>query len=697
MENSFKKFKKALSENSDDYFRDFTEDMPGGFFAYRADKSEEVLYLNKAALGIFGCETLHEFAELTGNSFRGMVHPDDIDNVEKSIAEQIRTNTEKTDYVEYRIKQKDGSTRWISDYGRFIHTETLGDIFYVFIVDDTERMKKRMERLERSNNALMRISARESQYRKAILYDALFFYEVNLTENSFVSNVVQNGGDVVFPILDILRAKSGLDDTSFTDFIEDASQFIEPDDKREYLNFFSRERLIKCCENGELEQIYERNATDKFGKSRLLHYVILLGKNTVGGETVALITVKDITEQAERRRLLNDTLLQAQAAVIAKSTFLANMSHDIKTPLNAILGFVDLIKMHIGDDEKTEEYLEKIRVSGNQLLTIVSEALEVTRTESGKAVLAETEGSLIEMLDDTEKKVMPEMETKNLRFKVDKSGIIHSNVAADFMRLTEVLVQLLDNAVKYTEEGGFVYLRAEEQQHSDGYGKYVFTVEDTGIGISEKFMEHLFEPFMRENNTTQSGILGSGLGMTVVKNLVDLMGGNISVMSRRGEGSRFTVTVTLKQLENSSGIAAAKSPNASLSTDGLCILLVEDNEINSEIAEELLIEEGFIVETASDGDIAVKKILESDPDHFDLILMDIQMPRMNGYDATRAIRSLKGGRGDIPIIALSANTYAEDRKKAIESGMDAHAPKPLNMEYLLSLITDVLDRRANGG
>lgn len=168
-------------------------------------------------------------------------------------------------------------------------------------------------------------------------------------------------------------------------------------------------------------------------------------------------------------------------------------------------------------------------------------------------------------------------------------------------------------------------------------------------------------------------------------------------MSRRGEGSRFTVTVTLKQLENSSGIAAAKSPNASLSTDGLCILLVEDNEINSEIAEELLIEEGFIVETASDGDIAVKKILESDPDHFDLILMDIQMPRMNGYDATRAIRSLKGGRGDIPIIALSANTYAEDRKKAIESGMDAHAPKPLNMEYLLSLITDVLDRRANGG
>lgn len=694
MENSFQKFKKALSENSDDFFRDFTEDMPGGFFAYRADESEEVLYLNRAALRIFGCKTLGEFAELTGNSFRGMVHPDDIDNVEKSIAEQIRASAEKTDYVEYRIKQKDGSTRWISDYGRFIHTETLGDIFYVFIVDDTDRMKKRMERLERSNNALLQITARESRYRKAILYDALFFYEVNLTENKFVSNVVQNGGDIVFPIVDLLSAKNGIDDFSYAEFIKEASQYIAPDEKWEYLEFFDRERLIKCCEDGELEQIYERNAVDKFGKSRLLHYVVLLGKNAVGGEAVALITIKDITEQTERRQLLNETLRQAQAAAIAKSTFLSNMSHDIKTPLNAILGFVDLIKVHIGDVEKTEEYLEKIRASGNQLLTIVSEALEVTRTESGKAELAEIEGSLIEMLDDTEKAVLPEMETKNLHFKVDKSRLFHSNVLADFTRLTEVLVQLLDNAVKYTEDGGYVWLRAEERQHSDGYGKYVFTVEDTGIGISEKFMEHLYEPFMRENNTTQSGILGSGLGMTVVKNLVDLMGGTISAISRRGEGSRFTVTVTLKQLESSA--APSKPSGNTVSTDGLCILLVEDNEINSEIAEELLAEEGFIVETASDGDIAVKKILESDPDHFDLILMDIQMPRMNGYDATRAIRSLRDRRSEIPIIALSANTYAEDRKKAIESGMDAHAPKPLNMENLLSLIADVLDRKVNG-
>ena len=420
--------------------------------------------------------------------------------------------------------------------------------------------------------------------------------------------------------------------------------------------------------------------------------MVLLGKSVADDTTGALIMVKDITEQSDRRKLLNDTLRQAQAAAIAKSTFLANMSHDIKTPLNAILGFTDLIKMHVGDRGKTEEYLEKIRVSGNQLLTIVSEALEVTRMESGKAALAETEGSLVEMLDETEKTVLPEIHTKDLHFKIDMSRVIHPNVLADFTRLTEVLVQLLDNAAKYTENGGYVSLRAEEQQQTDGYGKYVFTVEDTGIGISEEFMERLFEPFARENNTTQSGVLGSGLGMTVVKNLVDLMGGEISVMSRQGEGSRFTVTVTLKQLESAVSPAAVKL-SVPVSFEGLRVLLVEDNDINSEIAEELLTEEGFIVETASDGDVAVEMVTEADAGYFDMILMDIQMPRMNGYEATRAIRALKGARADIPIIALSANTYAEDRKKAIESGMDAHAPKPLNMEYLLSLIADVLYRR----
>lgn len=693
MEDSSKFFLKALMEDSDGFFLDFVEQMPGGFFAYRADESEEILHLNRAALKIFGCETSEEFVGLTGNTFRGMVHPDDIDNVEKSIAEQIAVNADKTDYVEYRIKQKDGSTRWISDYGRFIHTESLGDIFYVFIFDDTDRLMKRMERLERANEALMKISARESQYRKAILYDALFFYEVSLSENRFITAVTQAGGNDIFPVSDIIRSQGNFENTGYTDFINIASEIVSPADRDEYLEFFDLGRLLKCCENGELEQVYERQTADKFGKDHLLHYVILLGKSAAEGTAGALITIKDVTEQADRRRLLNDTLRQAQTAAIAKNTFLANMSHDIKTPLNAILGFADLIKMNIGDRKKTEEYTEKICSSGNQLLTLVSEALEVTRMEAGKASLAETKGSLADMIGEIEKTMTPVINSKSLRFIIDSDYLIHPNVLADFTRLTEVFVQLLDNAAKYTENGGYVIFRAEERMSGDGYGKYVFTVEDTGSGISEEFMDHIFEPFARENNTTKSGVLGSGLGMTVVKNIIDLMGGEISVMSRKDEGSRFVVTVTLKQLENTESRAGTMS-SAPVSLEGLRVLLVEDNEINCEIAKELLTAEDFVVETASDGDVAVEMVRGAGAEYYDVILMDIQMPRMDGYEATHAIRELGGDYAYIPIIALSANTYAEDKKKAIESGMDAHAPKPLNMQYLMSLIADVLKHKA---
>lgn len=691
MNSSFNEFTRAISEGSEDFFRDFVEEMPGGFFVYRADESEEVLFLNRAALSIFGCSTAEEFKALTGNTFRGMVHPDDVEDVEKSIERQIADTKDNTDYVEYRIKQKDGSTRMIADYGRYISTDKLGDIFYVFIADDTERMKRRMERLEKANDTLLRLSAREGQYRKAILYDALFFYEVSLTDDKIITAVAQAHGEGVYPVSEILNDKSELDGTRYGDFVRRASKLIDPGELAEYLDFFDRERLIKCCENGELEQTYDRRVTDKLGGTRLMHYVVLLGKSTADGETGALILVKDVTEQNQRRRLLRESLQQAQAAAIAKSTFLSNMSHDIKTPLNAILGFVDLIKLHLGDKDKTEEYLEKIRVSGNQLLTIASEALEVTRMESGKAVLAETDGDLGEMLDDIGKTVFPEMRARQLCFTLDKSPISHPAVLADFTRIKEILVQLLDNAAKYTDRGGRVTLRAEEQPQTDGYGKYGFIVEDNGSGISEEFMERLFEPFARENNTTKSGVPGSGLGMTVVKSLVDLMDGDISVESAVGAGSRFTVTVVLKQTEN--GAASPAKTGRPVSLKGKRILLVEDNEINSEIAEALLTEEGFLVEAAPDGDVAVETIKNADAGYFDLVLMDIQMPRMNGYDATRAIRALDSRRADIPIIALSANTYAEDRKRSIESGMDAHAPKPIDMAQLLALITTVLEHK----
>lgn len=688
MEDSIRKKIEVPDGGSADILRDFVEQMPGGFFVYRANGNEEILHVNKALLGIFGCESFEEFARLTGNSFRGMVHADDLDRVEKSIAVQVAENNGKLDYVEYRINHKDGAEHWVVDYGHYVRTD-IGNIFYVFIVDNTERMKKRMSDLETINNELVRISARESQYRKAILYDALFFFEISLSEDKFITAVTQTHDGQMFDVFDSISSSG---ETRFSEFISFSSKRINQNEPNEYRGFFDIKRLMSCFDNGELEQTYDSWAMDSLGRKRLLHYVVLLGENGDGCVT-ALVMAKDITEQIERQKLLQVSLRQAQAANIAKSTFLSNMSHDIRTPLNAILGFTDLIRMHIDEQEKTADYLEKIKISGNQLLTIVNEALEVTRMESGKAVLAETECHLVDLLAEVEKAVLPEMSAKSLRFTVDKSSVTHFSVYVDIIRTKEILCQLLDNAAKYTDPHGSVTLTVREESMVGGYGKYSFEVEDNGIGISDEFMEHMFEPFSREKNTTKSGVLGSGLGLAVVRSLVDLMDGSIDIKSKLGEGSRFTVTIVLKQLEKDVEILSA-TPSESIVLKGKRILLVEDNEINSEIAQALLAEEGFIVEAASDGDVAVEMIRDHDAGYYDFVLMDIQMPRMDGYEATRAIRALEDkNRAGVPIIALSANTYAEDRKRSIEAGMDGHSPKPIDMVSLQALIAEVLEKK----
>lgn len=687
MEDSINELMRIAGTSSAEFFRDFVEEMPGGFFIYRADGNEDILHVNRALLKIFGCDSTEEFSVLTGNSFKGMVHKEDLERVEKSIAFQVSNNKDHLDYVEYRINRKDGSERWVEDYGHFVRTE-LGGIFYVFIVDNTDRMKKRMSDLETINNELVRISARESQYRKAILYDALFFFEISLTEDKFITAVTQTHDGQMFDVFDSVSSSG---ETRFSDFINFSSKRINQSEPNEYKSFFDIKRLMGCFDNGELEQTYDSWAMDSLGRKRLLHYVVLLGEN-VDGCVTALVMAKDITEQIERQKLLQVSLRQAQAANIAKSTFLSNMSHDIRTPLNAILGFTDLIRMHIDEQDKTADYLEKIKLSGNQLLTIVNEALEVTRMESGKAVLAETECHLVDLLAEVEKAVLPQMSAKSLRFTVDKSSVTHFSVYVDIIRTKEILCQLLDNAAKYTGTHGRVSLTVREESVSGGYGKYIFEVEDNGIGISEEFMEHMFEPFTRENNTTKSGVPGSGLGMAVVRSLVDLMDGSIDVKSKPGEGSKFTVTLVLKQLEKDIG-ALSEAPHEPIVLKGRRLLLVEDNEINSEIAQALLSEEGFVVEAASDGDVAVEMIKDREADYYDLVLMDIQMPRMNGYEASRAIRALGGQRADVPIIALSANTYAEDQKKSIEAGMDGHSPKPIDMVSLQALIKEVLERK----
>ena len=285
------------------------------------------------------------------------------------------------------------------------------------------------------------------------------------------------------------------------------------------------------------------------------------------------------------------------------------------------------------------------------------------------------------------------VEKKKLDFCVDCTDIRHRRIYADAVRLKEIIAQLLDNAVKYTDSGGYVRLTVREENSAPkGYAQYVFIVQDNGVGISGEFRENMFQAFARERNTTMSRVLGSGLGLTVVKTYVDMMEGTVNVESSVGEGSVFTVKI-LFRLDEEAPIQKASQMQAldRLSLVGKRILLVEDNELNAEITEELLTQSGFVIETAMNGEKALEKVGKSEPGYYSAVLMDIQMPVMDGYEATRRIRKLENrALANVPIIALSANAFPEDQQKSIESGMDAHFSKPIEIDGLIDLLCRVL-------
>ena len=334
-----------------------TEGMPGGFFIYHADGYEELIYINSAVLRIFGCETEEEFRELTGFTFKGMVYHEDLEEIENSISQQITNSVYDLDYVEYRIVQKDGSLRWIEDYGHFMHTEAYGDIFYVFIEDATERLKKRMTELEKINDELRNTYARESQYRKAILYDADIFLEINLTKNEFICASVQEANGQVHDLFGYMGIQPF---EKYSDYIDFLKNNIDICGEESFGTFFNRERLIQCHDNGELEQTHDSWVIDALGRKRLCHFIFLLGKNEYTDDIITLSIAKDVTEQMERQNLLKSALQQAQNANIARNTFLFNMSHDIRTPLNAIIGYTELARSHKTEPDKIDYYMNKI-------------------------------------------------------------------------------------------------------------------------------------------------------------------------------------------------------------------------------------------------------------------------------------------------------------------------------------------------
>lgn len=405
-----------------------------------------------------------------------------------------------------------------------------------------------------------------------------------------------------------------------------------------------------------------------------------------------IILFRNITaeksKEIEANKKLSMALSAARNASQAKSTFLFNMSHDIRTPMNAVMGFTAMAKKHMDSPEMIKRYLDKIDIAGKQLLSLVNQVLEMSSIESGKIILSEQKCNLENLIKALSTTYGSHAESKGILFTATILNVEHPCVLIDEDRVNQIAANIIGNAIKYTNENGTIMCTLQEQQcDKAGYGLYTIVVEDTGIGMSSEFLEHIYDEFARERSSTVSRIQGTGLGMTIVKKLTDLMGGTINIESKKGQGTKITVVLPMKWCNTLKSESTEQKTITTNPLKGMKVLLVEDNEMNREIAVELLTESGLVVDTANDGDVAVNIIRKASPNEYELILMDVQMPRMSGYDATKEIRKLKDPqKSNIPIIAMTANAFEEDKKNALDAGMNGHLSKPIDVQKLIQTL-----------
>ncbi len=395
-----------------------------------------------------------------------------------------------------------------------------------------------------------------------------------------------------------------------------------------------------------------------------------------------------------RQKQMELQKIQAEQNSQAKSAFLSNMSHDIRTPMNAIIGYTNLAKREETGLSEMREYLDKIEGSSRHLLALINDVLEMSRIESGKMELEETDTDLGKMMEEIHDMFSTQMREKKIHFSVKESNLTDRVVKCDKNRLNRVLLNLISNAYKFTPEGGTILVEfSQKEKIENGRTLYGILVKDSGIGMTKEFAAKVFEAFERERTSTVSGIQGTGLGMAITKNIIDLMGGDITVHTAPGKGTEFRVELPLEAGEESMTEENTKMPEETsekVDFSSIRLLLVEDNEINMEIAEMLLEDMGFKIETAVNGQEAVEKVEASGQGYYDAVLMDIQMPVMNGYDATKKIRSLPDPEvSSIPVIAMTADAFREDVQKAMEVGMNAHISKPIDVDLLSKVLTNL--------
>lgn len=529
-------------------------------------------------------------------------------------------------------------------------------------------------RIEKEKEAERRLAELNDSLRKEKLRQDIYYKELLDIENCGVLAYTMPGHKVIHMNAEALRMYG-------IESVEAAQRELGPLLRQVYYPDSDVPNELKKLRNEDDMVDYEciigkgkANECHALAKSKVVHIPT--------GERAVLTTFVDVSDMV----MLKNALRRAEEGSRAKSSFLFAMSHDLRTPMNAIIGYAELMEAHWGEKEAATNYLQKLKGASQFLLALIGNVLEIARIESGKETLNEAPWNLMKLEETLD--ILLDREISRKQLTVNRNvNIRHANVYCDALKIREIIMNLLSNAVKYTAEGGKIVLDIEEKPSvQDDFMTLQIRVSDNGIGISKEYIPHIFDAFTRERSSSESGIIGTGLGLHIVKSFVDLMNGDISVESESGKGTCFTVEISCRKVPEEELQQQMEEQPENVSLAGRRFLLAEDNGLNAEIAMTILQDAEAEVELAADGKIAVDMLKDAPVGYYDTVLMDIQMPNMNGYQATGVIRKLPDERAKIPIIAMTANAFEEDRQAALAAGMDDYVAKPVEISELFRTI-----------
>ena len=657
------------------------DNIPGGYHRCSLEEGHPFLYISNRFLAILGW-TREEIRTIFDNKFDNMLHPDDR-NLSSDYVTRIldtRGHGSEKDQI-YRLLGKDGY-HWVTDATTLVKSGNQ-TFFQGNITDFTDFVKAKEKKEQEIELQREIIEGLGKEYFSVLAVeldkDRVLSYRESGENGKIISDFCRKCGNRWSKII-----------PSY------AEMMVSDNTNGEFENQLGLETLRSQ------EKDYSMTYEFKLETGINYHQVRVAFVKKKDGTRMAVVGTRNIDSLIKKERMQEEKLKKAYVAAEnankAKTEFLNNMSHDIRTPMNVILGYNHLMKSQL-TESKQLDYQKKIEQSGKLLLAIINNVLDMARIESGKIKVDENYERVGEVVDEIISTFSSEAEEKEIHLS-GSMKVTHRNILCDGTKIREIYVNLVSNAMKYTPRGGNVTITVEELPcEKEGYMKVKSEIKDTGIGMSKEYLPTLFEPFSREQNTTTRRIGGTGLGMPIVKKMVDLMGGSIEVASELGKGTVFTFTLMHKIADRkfySQKTEAAETSEMGKNLSGKHVLLAEDNDLNAEIAVTVLEETGIVIERVEDGIQCVNRVAQMSPGTYDLILMDIQMPNMDGYQAAQCIRHLDDKmKAEIPIIAMTANAFEEDKKRAFDAGMNEHIAKPIDIEKLRVAILSVLNKQKN--